>query len=108
MPFILSEKVNKVKQEISGRATSIIFDGTTRVAEAFVLIVRFVDDNSEVKQRVARFLLLAKSLKGEEVALLIVESVSTELGIPSHLVIAAMHDRASVNSSCLANHHNVV
>ena len=26
------------------------------------------------------------------------ESLSTELGTPSHLIIAAMHDRASVNA----------
>ena len=50
VPFILSEEVNKLKQEISGRNVSIIFDGTTHVAEAFVLVVRFVSDNWELKQ----------------------------------------------------------
>ena len=40
-------------------------------------------------------MLLAKCLTG---ARLLVESLSTELGIASHLIIAAMHNRASVNS----------
>ena len=44
MPFILSEEVKK-GEEISGRSVSIIFDGTTHVAEGFVLILRFVGDN---------------------------------------------------------------
>ena len=97
VPFILSEEVKKVKQEISGRSVSFIFDGTTHVAEAFVLILRFIGDNWELKQRVVSFRLLSKSLTGEEVARLIVESISTEMGISSQLVIAAMHDRASIN-----------
>ena len=45
----------------------------------------------------ARMMLLAKSLTGEEVARQIIVVLSTELGIPSHLVIASMRDRASVN-----------
>ena len=97
VPFILSEEINKVKQEISGRSVSIIFDGTTHVAEAFVLILRFIGDNWELKQRVVSFRLLSKSLTGEEVARLIVESISTELGITSQLVVVAIHDRASIN-----------
>ena len=43
-------------------------------------------------------MLLAKSLKGEEVARLLVQALSTELGISSNLIIAAMRDTASVNS----------
>ena len=86
-----------MKQEISCRSVSINFDGTTHVAEAFVLILRFVGDNWELKQRVVSFRLLSKSLTGEEVARLIVESISTELGITTQLMVAAMHDRASIN-----------
>ena len=101
VPFILSEELKKVKQEISGRCVSIIFDGTTHVAEAFVLIVHFIGDEWELKQRVVSFRLLSKSLMGEEVARLIVECISTEMGILSQLVVAAMHDRASVNAVAL-------
>ena len=39
-----------------------------------------------------------KSMCGEEVARQIIIVLSTELGIPSNLLIAAMRDRASVNS----------
>ena len=97
IPFVLHEEITKIKQEISGRPVFIIFDGTTHVAEAFVLALRFVDDWI-VKQRVGRLMLLAKSLTGEEVARLLIQALSTELGISSQLIIAAMHDRASVNS----------
>lgn len=56
--------------------------------------LRSVDDWN-VKQQVSKLMLLAKCLTG---AHLLVESLSTELGIASHLIIAAMHNRASVNS----------
>ena len=62
-----------------------------------MLVLRFIDDWI-VKQRVGRLMLLAKSLTSEEVARLFVETLSTELGIPSHLIIAATRDRAAVNS----------
>ena len=44
-----------------------------------------------------RLMLLAKSLTGEEVARQIISTLSTELCIPSELLVAAMRDRASVN-----------
>ena len=60
VPFILSEEVNKLQQEISGRGVSIIFDGTTHVAEVFVLVLCFVTDNWELQQKFTSFRLLSK------------------------------------------------
>ena len=37
-------------------------------------------------------------MTGEELARPLIECLSTELGIPSHLLIASMRDSASVNS----------
>ena len=62
-----------------------------------VIVLRYVTEEWSIEQCVCRLMLLAKSLTGEEVARLIVTSLSTELGVPSHLVVASMRDRASVN-----------
>ena len=97
VPFILHEKVASLKEEIAGRCVSIVFDGTTHVCEAMVVVLRYVADDWKIKQKVARLMLLAKSMTGEEVARQIMV-LSTELGIASHLLVAAMRDRASVNS----------
>ena len=40
-------------------------------------------------------------MTGEYVARLLVESLSTELGVASHFVIAAIHDRALVNLAAM-------
>ena len=68
VPFIHDSEMSLVQQEISGRHVSLIFDGTTHVAEAFVVILRYVDNQWNIQQRVVGLMLLAKSLAGEEVA----------------------------------------
>ena len=78
-----------MKSEIKGRPISIIFDGTTHVCEAMVIVLRFIDNEWTIQQRVGRLTLLAKSMRGEEVAQQIVSVISQELGIPSSYVIAA-------------------
>lgn len=99
LPFILHEEVARIKEEIVGEKKYEF--GTTHVAEAFVILVRFITDDWLIKQRVCGLKLLAKSLTGEDVARLLIETLSTELGIASNLVIAAMRDRASVNSAAM-------
>lgn len=98
LPFILQSELDHIKKEINGRYVSVIFDGTTHVCEAMVVVLRFLDDDMNIQQRVTRLMLLAKSLTGQEVARQLISSISTELGIGGNLVIAMIHDRASVNS----------
>ena len=43
-------------------------------------------------------MLLAKALTGEELARQLITVISTELSVPPGLIVAAMRDRASVNS----------
>jgi len=57
--------VNKV--EINGKKVAVLFYGTACVGKAMVILVRFVSENWQIEQRVVRLMLLAKSLKGEEV-----------------------------------------
>ena len=64
IPFILSEQI---KKEISGKPVSIIFDGTSRLGEALVIVLRFLD-NWEIKQRLVQLQILVKSMTGEELA----------------------------------------
>ena len=97
IPFIHQEELSRIKQEILNQPLSIIFDGTTHVCEAFVVILRYLTDDWELKQCVGRLKLLAKIMTGEEIAQQIIVILSTEFGISSNLIVAAMRDRASVN-----------
>ena len=97
IPFILDQELDSLKHQIPGKPISIIFDGTTHVTEAFVVVVRFVDTEWVIHQKVAQLLLLSRSLSGEEVARLLVDVLSTKLGVITTNIVAAMRDRASVN-----------
>ena len=96
IPFIHQEELNRIKQEILNQP-SIIFDGTTDVFEVFVVVLRYLTDDWELKQCVGRLKLLAKTMTGEEIAQQIIAILSTEFGISSNLIVTAMCDRASVN-----------
>lgn len=71
----------------------MIFDGTTRLGEALVVVLRFID-NFVIKQRLVRFLTLMKSLAGEEKARELINVLSVEHGIASERVLASMRDHA--------------
>ena len=70
-----------------------ISDRTTHIAEAMVVVVRFVDDQWQLKQCVARLMLLAKSCTGEEVANQLIVCLFTKLRRS-----ATMRDRATCST----------
>ena len=96
IPFVQSEEQQQIKAELQGKNVSVIFDGTTRLGEALVIVLRFVDD-FVIKQRLVRFLTLTKSLTGEEIARELINVLSVEYSISSERVLASMRDRASTN-----------
>ena len=98
IPVVHQEEKKNTLEELTGREISIVFDGTTRLGEALVIIVRFLDSEWKIQQRLLRFLLLAKSLAGEEVAREIISVLAREYGVATELPVATMRDRASVNN----------
>ena len=87
----------KEKEEIEGRDGSIIFDGTTHVAEALNIILRFVFE-WKVHQRLIQLLLVTKRMNGEELAHQLLSTLSVDLSIPPSSLLAAARDHASVNN----------
>ena len=98
LPFILSEEENRICTEIDGRHVAVIFDGTSRVDEALAIILRFVDSDWCIQQRLVRVSMLAKSLTGEELARELISVLSVTYSITSNSLLAAMRDGASVNN----------
>ena len=76
LPFIRHQEIDTLKKESASKPLSIIFDGTTHVCEAMVVVVRYISD-WDIQQRVCRLMLLAKSMTGEEVARQIITALST-------------------------------
>ena len=76
---------------------AVIFNGT-HICEAMVVVLRYVDDDWQIKQQVCRLMLVAKSMTGEEVARQLIATLSTELSIPANHVVTFTRDLASVNN----------
>lgn len=54
----------------------VIFDGTTRLGEAFAIVLCFVDEELCIQQRLVRMQLLSKSMSGEEIARELIDTLS--------------------------------
>ena len=48
IPFIREREVAQIRREIAGKKVSAIFDGTTRLGEALVIVLRFVTDDWQI------------------------------------------------------------
>ena len=81
---------------------SVIFDGSTRQGEAIAIIVRFVDDDWVITQRLIRIDICSKSGNSEELTRVLNEALCMEeYGIRASALLAAMRDGASVNQAAL-------
>ena len=101
IPFVRKEEEEIIKGELAGHNISVIFDGTTRLGEALAIVVRFVTADWEVKQRLVRLQLLAKSLKGEELAREIIMVLTQHYNVQNNSLCASMRDGASVNGAAM-------
>ena len=99
IPFIHKEEFEKIQQEINGKDVSVIFDGTTRLGEALAIVIRYVNSDWMIVQRLVRLQLLVKSVTGEELARELISVLSVKYGISTDLLLAAMKDRATVNET---------
>lgn len=64
IPCVQNEEKKKIQSAIAGRQVSVIFDGTTKVCEAMVIILRFIDDSWNVNQRVIHFNVTCQKFNG--------------------------------------------
>ena len=99
IPFVLHTEKKQIKSELANKPISVVFDGTTRLGEALALIVRYVEPaDFNIQQRLVRLQIVTKSMTGEQIAREILSILSTEYGVLSNHLLAAMHDRASTNN----------
>ena len=109
IPFIRGSEAECIKEELKGSPhISVIFDGSTYHGEALAVLVRFVDSNFDIVQRLVRVHILAKTLSGQQLAREIITVLSTELQLPSTSVLAAIRDGASVNASAVQKMRDIL
>ena len=50
IPFIITQEKADIKAKIVGKPVSVVFDGTTPLGEAMVIVIRFVDNSFAITQ----------------------------------------------------------
>lgn len=83
------------------RSFSVIFDGSTKQGEATAIIVRFVDNNWNIIQRLERIDVCSKSVNANELAQVLNQCLSVDYGVRANSLLAPMRDGASVNQAVL-------
>ena len=101
IPFIHKQEFERIREEINGKDVSVIFDGTTRLGEALAIVIRYVNSEWKIVQRLVRLQMLVKSVTGEELARELISVLSVNYGISTQLLLAAMKDRAAVNETAV-------
>ena len=99
--FIVEQEKLKVRQDIGDHCVTVIFDGTTQLGEALVVVIRYLDDDWKLQQHNANIKMHSKSMTGDEIARELINTLSVTYGISSHRLVAALRDRASVNGVAL-------
>jgi len=98
IPSVLAREQEKVKAELQEvKEVSVIFDGTARLGEALAIVVRYVQEDFKPTQRLVCLEILAKPLKGAELAQRLMSNIAVKHNFRSDMVLAAMRDGASVN-----------
>ena len=102
IPAVLENERDKLKKELKDvKEASVIFDGTARLGEALAVIVRYVQENFQPTQRLLRLDILAKALKGEELAQRLMSCLAVDYHFGPTAIIGGMRDGASVNGAAL-------
>ena len=102
----LKQEIEKIKQELEipgqvsmTRDISAILDGSTRQGEAIVIIVRFIDNEWNITQRLVR--IEPMPVNANQLAQVLNQCLSVEYGVRGNSLLAAMRDGASVNQAAL-------
>ena len=102
IPMIRQRGIDLVKSEVAANsAFSVIFDGSTRLGEALVIVVRYIDKDWNIQQRLLKLEVLVKSMNAEVLAQRLIQCLAVEYGIQPNQLLAAMRDGASVNETGL-------
>lgn len=109
VPFVLETEQNSIKEDLKGYPhVTVVFDGSTYMGEALVIILRFTTPEFVICQRLVRLHVLTKSLNGQQLARELVTVLSTQLQYPAERVIAVARDGASVNKAAVRHLKDVM
>ena len=101
IPLVFAKEKDTVKSALFGQFLSIVFDGSSRLGKAVLVVVRYVDHNWKIRQVLARLAVLSKSLTGDQLIAELNDVISTTLQVRKHQIMAIIRDGTSVNGAAM-------
>lgn len=83
------------------KEASVIFDGTATMGEALAIVIRIVQEDFKPTQRLIKLEVLAKALKGVELAQRLMSCLVVKCNFSPNIIIGGIRDGASVNGAAL-------
>lgn len=97
IPSLMKVEIDSVLKEIDTKLLSVVFDASCKFAECFGVVIRFVDNDYNIQQRLVAFDLLAEPLTGSGICAQLVDVIIKRLSVDPNRMIAFIHDRARSN-----------
>ena len=102
IPAVLEKEKDKLRSELETvKEAKVIFDGTARMGEALAIVIRFVQEDFKPTQRLKQLEVLAKALKGVELAQRLISCLTVKYNFALNTIIGGIRDGASVNGAAL-------
>ena len=76
----------------------MLFDGSSHLGEALVILLRFISDGWEIVQRLIRLCVVGKSLNAQQLAREVVTCLATGYHLPPGSIVVMVQDGAAANS----------
>jgi hypothetical protein len=92
--------VGNMVQELKGRNVCVIYDGATKVALIEAIVLRFVDPDFRIQQRLVKLGMLAKSPDAQQLARFI-NSTLASYGISPERIRVSISDSAAINGAAM-------
>ena len=105
--FIQEQEADLLKKELAEAHStcSVIFDGSTCLSEALAILLRFVDQDWHLKQRLVRFHIVS----AQQLARALITCLSLKFNLSSDAsMVAAIRDGAAVNGAALRSMKDVM
>ena len=102
IPKIEEREIELLKKEVKGQRVTVIFDGTTRLGEAIVILLRWIPASFDhVEQRLVAFRTAFAHTSGVELAQLINAVLFTTLGLRHKDIVGDARDSCATNGVAL-------
>ena len=104
VPKVEAFEFERVRNEIQGQKATFNFDGTTRLGEAIVVLLRWCPaDFSGIQMRLATFATTEKHMDGAELCVFINNVLTKVCQVDSVNVVGGTRDSCSTNGTAMRN-----